>query len=263
MKKNNKKQKKYKIIGLIIGLILLLLISVIIDRKTGKIEVLLKDGAMLINKVVMYPFTALKKDAKTNQTESYLIQKNVNASLEKEIQELKEVLELNKTLTEYEAVNATVLSRNKSYWFNTITIDKGKSSGLEVGMAVITKKGLIGKITKVSDNSSEIKLLTCDDKNFKVSISIKTNEKENFAILNGYDKETGLIKATGIDKTTVINQGDTVLTSGLGSLFPAGIYIGTIEKIEEDKYNLSKTVYIKTYQDFNEIHYVTVLKVKA
>jgi len=263
MKKNNKKQKKYKIMGLIIGLILLLLISVIIDRKTGKIEVLLKDGAMLINKIVMYPFTALNKEGKTNQTESYVIQKNVNDSLEKEIQELKEALELNKTLTEYEPINATILSRNKSYWFNTITIDKGKSSGLDTGMAVITKKGLIGKLTKVSDNSSEVKLLTCDDVNFKVSISIKTNEKDNFAILNGYDEKTGLIKATGIDKTTAINQGDAVLTSGLGSLFPSGIYIGSVERIEEDKYNLSKTVYIKTYQDFNEIHYVTVLKVKA
>ena len=263
MKKNNKKNRKYKIIGLVIGLILLLLVSIIIDRKTGKIEVLLKDGAMLINKVVMYPFTAFNKSNKGNQSESYLIQKNVNASLEKEIQELKEALELNKTLTEYEAVNATILSRNKSYWFNTITIDKGKSSGIDKDMAVITSKGLIGKITKVYDNASEVKLLTCDDTNFKVSISIKVNEKDNFAILNGYDEKTGLIKATGIDKTTVINKGDLVVTSGLGSLFPSGIYIGTIEEIKEDKYNLSKTVYIKTYQDFNEIHYVTVLKVKS
>ena len=62
--------------------------------------------------------------------------------------------------------------------------------------------------------------------------------------------------------STEINKGDVVLTSGLGELIPAGIYIGTVEKIESDKYNLSKNVYIKTYQDFDDIHYVTVLKVK-
>ena len=45
-------------------------------------------------------------------------------------------------------------------------------------------------------------------------------------------------------------------------MFPGGIYIGTVEKVESDKYDLSKTVYIKTYQNFNDIHYVTVLKVK-
>ena len=47
--------------------------------------------------------------------------------IQKEIQELKDTLELNKTLTEYTPVNATILSRNKSYWFNTITIDKGSN----------------------------------------------------------------------------------------------------------------------------------------
>ena len=129
-------------------------------------------------------------------------------------------------------------------------------------MAVITKNGLIGKITKVSHNSSEVKLITSDDTKFKISISIKTNEVDNYAILNGYDKKEGLIKATGIDKTTPINVGDNVLTSGLGSMFPGGIFIGNVEKIEKDKYDLSKTVYIKTKQNFNEIHYVTVLKGK-
>ena len=176
--------------------------------------------------------------------------------------ELKEALELNKTLTEYTPVNATILSRNKSYWFNTITIDKGKSSGIKKNMAVITKKGLVGKINKVSDNSSEIKLITTDDINFKISVAIKTNEVDNYAILNGYDKETGCIKATGIDKTTDVKKDDIVLTSGLGDMFPGGIYIGTVEKVESDKYNLSKNIYVKTYQDFNDIHYVTVLKVK-
>ena len=61
----------------------------------------------------------------------------------------------------------------------------------------------------------------------------------------------------------IIEKGSTVVTSGLGGLFPAGIYIGTVEKIESDKYNLSKTLYIKTNQNFSNIHYVTVLKEKA
>ena len=263
MKKIEKKEKDtWIIIGLTIGCIILLFISTIIDRKTGKIEEVLKDVVVFTQKIIMVPFTSLNKEKGKDQSESYLIQKNVNESLEKEIQELKEALELNRTLTEYDTVNATILSRNKSYWFNTITIDKGKSSGIKKEMAVITKNGLIGKITKVSHNSSEVKLITSNDTKYKVSITIKTNEIDNYAILSGYDKETGLIKATGIDKTTNINIGDSVLTSGLGSRFPGGIFIGTVEKIEKDKYDLSKTVYIKTSQNFNDIHYVTVLKEK-
>lgn len=257
MFKKNKNKIMYIIIGIV--LIVLLSISLLIKRTNNTI---IKDITISINKVVMYPFTKLNKDKNKTQTESYLIQKNINSSLEKEIQELKETLELNKTLTEYNPVNATILSRNKGYWFNTITIDKGSKSGIKENMAVVTKNGLIGKINSVSDTSSEVKLITSDDLNFKVSIAIKTNEVDNFAILNGYDNKTSLIKATGIDKTTNINIGDSVLTSGLGEFFPAGIYIGTVEKIEKDKYNLSKTVYIKLSQNFNDIHYVTVLKVK-
>lgn len=248
-------------VGIVIVLILISL-SVLLPKSNFINKSLLKDSTIILNKIVMYPFTSLTKEKNTNHNESYVIQKNVNESLEKEIQELKEALELNKTLTEYTPINATILSRNKSYWYNTITIDKGKKDGITEDMAVITSKGLIGKISSVSLTSSEIKLITSDDINFKVSIVINTNDVDNFAILNGYDSKTNLIKATGIDKTTNINIGDKVLTSGLGKKFPAGIYIGTVEKIESDKYNLSKTVHIKTYQNFNDIHYVTVLKVK-
>ena len=255
------KKNKKKIIIIVIGIILVVLLSISLLVYRSK-NTFLKDISMSINKVIMYPFTSLNKDKNKDQTETYLIQKNINSSLEKEIQELKDTLELNKTLTEYSPVNATILSRNKSYWFNTITIDKGTSSGIKENMAVVTKNGLIGKISKVSKNSSEVKLITSDDVNFKVSISIKTNEVDNYAILNGYDNKTELIKATGIDKTTNINVGDSVLTSGLGEFFPAGIYVGTVERLEKDKYNLSKTAYIKLSQNFNDIHYVTVLKVK-
>ena len=259
MFKKDKNKKKLIIIIISIVLIILLSISLLIYRDKNTF---LKDISISINKVIMYPFTSLNKDKNKDQSESYLIQKNINSSLEKEIQELKETLELNKTLTEYQPVNATILSRNKSYWFNTITIDKGSKDGIKPNMAVVTKNGLIGKINKVSKTSSEVKLITSDDVNFKISIAIKTNEVDNYAILNGYDNKTKLIKATGIDKTTNINIGDSVVTSGLGEFFPAGIYIGTVEKLEKDKYNLSKTAYIKLSQNFNDIHYVTVLKVK-
>lgn len=261
---NRKKVKNKKVIVslVIIVFAMLLIMSIILNRNTNKLETFAKDIVMAIDKTIMYPHTAIKDKEKLNGDESYLIQKNINTSLEKEIKELKDTLELNRTLTEYEPINATILSRNKSYWFNTITLDKGKNSGIKENMAVITKNGLVGKISKAYDNSSELKLITSDDINFKVSIAIKTNEVDNYAVLNGYDKKTGLIAATGLDKTTVINKGDVVVTSGLGELFPAGIYIGTVEKIESDKYNLSKNIYIKTYQNFNDIHYVTVLKVK-
>ena len=261
-KKNNKKKKILIIAVTIVAIFVALFLSLNLNRSPMQVETIFKDVASSINKVFMYPFTALNKEKNKDQSESYLIQKKINESLEKEIEELKGTLKLNKTLTEYSTVNATILSRNRSYWFNTLTIDKGKKQGIKNDMAVITGQGLIGKISKVYKNSSEVKLLTSDDVNYKVSVAIKCNGKESYAILNGYDVKKNLLKVTGVNKLMEIEPGMDVVTSGLGGVFPAGIFVGTTEKYEMDKYDLSKTVYIKTKVDFDNIHYVTVLKEK-
>lgn len=230
-----------------------LFVSLILNRDYLKIESNIKDILSTIPKI----FVDTTKEI--NQTESYIIQKNINSSLEKEIKELKKLLDLNSTLTEYGIVNATVISRNNMYWFNTLTIDKGKKSGIKKDMAVITTEGLIGKVSKVSNKTSEIKLITADDITYKTSVVIKINEKDYYAILNGYDKNNNLLKLTGIDKSVKLEKGAIVLTSGLG-LMPEGIYIGTVENETLDTYNLSKIVSVKSSQDFNNINYVTILK---
>ena len=259
MFKKKKKNIKLYVISTII-IIILLLMSFNLNRNYSFIEKPFKDLSTKINKLLIQPFTLFSKEKNIDQSKSYIIQKKKNESLEKEIEELKKQLELSKTLTEYDIENATIVSRNKSYWFNNLSIDKGSKHGIKKGQAVITSNGLIGKISKVSNYSSEIKLLTSDDINFKVSISIKANGTDNYAILNGYDNKTNQFILKGIDKNANINVGDDVLTSGLGGVFPTGIYIGKIEKIINDKYDLSKTAYIKSNQDFNNIHYVTILK---
>lgn len=259
-----RKKRKTKNIGIILGVvaisIVLLIISLTATRKITVLEDFLKTTVITFQKVVMAPFTAFGEKKDVDQSESYLIQKNVNESLEKEIRELKQALNLNKTLTEYHPINATVLSRNRSYWLQNITIDKGSRDGLEEDMVVVTSDGLLGKISKAYRTSSEVKLITSNDINYKISVSVTTNSGDIYAVLNGYDKKSGTIKVTGVDKMSHVEVGNVIKTSGLGGMFPRGIYIGTIKEIKDDKYNLSKTLYVETKQNFDEIHYVTVLR---
>ena len=238
----------------------LLFYSLTSNRKVGAVEGVLKDGATIISKIVMTPFTTLNKEKDKDASKSYLIQKNINVHLEEEIEQLRDTLSLNQTLTGYNIVNATVINRNRSYWYQTLTIDKGKSSGLKENMIVITKNGLIGKLEKVTKYSATVKLITANDVNNKVSVSITTSSGETNAILSGYDKKKNEILVSGVDSSIDINKGDAVTTSGLGGVFPRGIYIGKVESVSLDKYGLSKTLAIKTDQNFNSIHYVTILK---
>ena len=261
MYRKNKKRKKIIIIVIVIFCsFFILFYSLSSNRKQTVVESYLKDVSALVMKVVMLPFTSLNDNKGEDLTESYVIQKNLNVHLEEEIEQLRDVLDLNQTLTGYDVVNATVITRNKGYWYQTLTIDKGKKDGLKENMVAITKNGLIGKIERVTNFSSEIKLITANDVNNKVSVSIATTTGETNAILSGYDKDSDLVQISGVDSRVEINVGDVVTTSGLGGMFPRGIYIGEVETITNDKYGLSKTLGIKTNQDFNNIHYVTILK---
>ena len=259
-RKSKKKKKFIIIIKVIIVAFFILFYSLSSNRKLTVLESFFKDVATIVMKGVMLPFTSLNADKDTNLTESYVIQKNLNVHLEEEIEQLRDTLDLNQTLTGYDIVNATVITRNRSYWYQTLTIDKGSNDGLKKNMVAITKDGLIGKIQNVTNYSSEIKLITANDVNNKVSVSIATTTGETTAILSGYNKENNLVLISGVDSRVDINKGDIVTTSGLGGMFPRGIYIGEVEQVTNDKYGLSKTLGVKTTQNFNNIHYVTVLR---
>ena len=255
------KKKKRKHIIIYIGVIVLILIGVFyslkLNRKTNIFE---KIGKTISDSITSIIFLPIKEDVP--QDNSYILEKNKNKTLEKEITELKKVLDLKSTYTDYDKINATVIVRNKSYWLDTISIDKGRKDGIKKNMAVITKEGLVGKIDKVYNNSSEVKLLTTNSKNYQVSVMISNKEEDQLGILNGFNKNNNLLIITGINRNSKIDINDQVTTSGIGGVFPKGIYIGKVEKIDIDKYNLSKTLYVKTNQEYNRIHYVTVLRTK-
>lgn len=186
--------------------------------------------------------------------ENIKLEEYLNSSLEEDNQQLKELLELNRTLSDFEYVNATVLYRNVSYWLDTITIDKGEQDGVGVNDGVVTKNGLIGKVVTVNKDNSVVSLLTTDD-SYYVSVSVNGSN----GLLYTYDKKEQALKVKGIDKKEEIKEGDAVLTNGLGGLFPKGLYIGKVKKIENDTYDLSKVVYVDVEQNFNDIAYVMVV----
>jgi len=183
--------------------------------------------------------------------------------LQKEITELKSILELNATLSEYTYINATAINRNIGYWYNNITIDKGSKNGIKKGDAVITSNGLIGKITSVSNFSSTVKLLTSDEISNKISVKINSNDEYLYGLLIGYDKEYNIYKIEGITNSDNIKEGDLVTTTGLTDYFPSGILIGKVSRLVKDEYDLNSIVEVTPTVNFEDINIVTVLNRKA
>ena len=278
MFRNRRIKKYYVIIILLIISILLLIFSFIIKdkRNLSIIEKTIKDTTLSINKTINIPINYIEDKIKEYKSkhklyEKYekLIKKYDKVKLmetkyeeaEKEIKDLKKVLELNNTLSESSYMNATIINRNIGYWYNTITIDKGEKDGVEKDMAVINNDGLIGIVTKTSKLNSTVKLLTTTDTNSKISVKIKVDEDNYiFGLLVGYDKDKKSFIIEGIANNTEIPISSMVTTTGLGNNFPSGILIGRVDKITKDNFDLARTVLVKSSVDFDNINYVTVLK---
>ena len=196
---------KFFVIGIIILFVILMAItahSLDEDKELNFFEKTIKDSVTFVEKILYAPigfvkekvemfsetkdlykkYTKLKE--KVEKTNLYYAQIE---ELQKEVTELKSTLELNSTLSEYSYVNATVVNRNVGYWYNTFVIDKGSKNGVKEGDAVITNKGLIGKIINVSNFSSTVKLLTSDEINNKISIKISSDDNKHYGLLIGYD----------------------------------------------------------------------------
>lgn len=264
MRKKKKERKKIIILAIILLIVLLSLVIVIDDeRNLTKFEKVIKDGVVTLSNIVSTPFLAIKNNFFSESKNEYQhnLEKQedigLNSEILKENEELKELLELNKTLSEREYINATVINRNIAYWFNEITINKGSKNGISEGMAVINSKGLIGKIIKTSSNTSKVKLLTDEHMEDKISVKIEYDDRFVYGLLSNY--KDGEFIINGISNNIEIKEGAKVTTSGLTDLFPSGILIGYVDEVAFDNFDLAKTLKVKSDIDFNDIYYVTIL----
>lgn len=244
------------------------------NRKVSFVENIFKSTGTFTLKVVSYPINffndTIKREREKNRIydtyhsmqEKYDSINTLASELKeakKEVADLEELLNLNSTFSENSYVNATVLSRNVGYWYDDIILDKGSSDSISEFSAVVNQDGLIGYITSVAKRSSTVKLLTNSNIN-KISIKIEVGDSFVYGLLTGYDRDTNTFKIEGISENTGIPENARVTTTGLGDKFPSGLLIGTVKDVTLDNFELAKTVYVKPSLDFNDIHYVSVLK---
>ena len=279
----NKKRfdKRYLLILIVVVIALVLTLlaaSLKEDRDLNPVEKVANDIGTVVLKVVSAPFNFVQDKIdeaieKNNLYEKYKELKNKeeqvdsviaqNENLQNEVDKLKETLELNTILSDKVFLNATVVSRNIGYWYDEITIDKGSKNGIEKGMAVVTSKGLIGQITKVSNYSSTVKLLSNENMSDKISVKIKVGDDYVYGLISMYDSKTNTYTVEGISENVDIEKGADVVTTGMGTVFPSGLMVGTAQKVTTDNFDLSKVVEVKASVDFDDLDYVTVLKRKS
>ena len=206
-----------------------------------------------ILKNIIYSFNI--KDKKFNLNDNFLIEELENK--QEEINELKDLLNI-KILSNYKIIYATVINRNQEYFYDELVINKGSIDNIKENSIVVVSKCLIGKIIKVNLNNSIVKLITNKDVYSMLSVQINMKDKYVYGILKSYDDKSNSFLIEGIDENINIEENSNVTTTGLG-LYPSGIVIGKVVRIQKDNFDLSSIVKVEPYIDFNNIRYVGVL----
>ncbi len=165
---------------------------------------------------------------------------------------LRELLEFRKD-SFYEFMPCDVIARSSSRFHHSITVDRGSDSGVLPGMPVVGYRGLAGRVTQVFPSSSRVLLL--NNKSVSVSCLVKRSR-----VVGVLEWERGnLFSLDYVGKEEDVLPGDTLVTSGLGRVFPKGFPVGTVFQVAEEKTELSRRVGIICMTDLNKLEEVFII----
>lgn len=181
--------------------------------------------------------------------------------IEKENEELRDMLDLVESPRDFEPILANVISRSPERWLEQLTINRGSMHGIKVNMAVMTVDGMIGKVSSVSNLTSSVQLITGFDQLNRISATISREKGDNiFGLIEGYNKEQEALIFRIIEQSDKnVKKGELVVSSNKGGLFPDNLPIGTIKEVSPDQYGLTKTAYVEPAANMYEINHVIVV----
>lgn len=205
--------------------------------------------------------------------ENVQLQRQVTAldNADRENRQLVKLVALDKTgsLAGLEPVTSRVIGRSPTIWYSTLNIDKGSSAGVRVDQAVVSGDGLVGRISAVTTGAAQVTLLTDQSS----GVSAKVTPRPDRPARNRLGLP-GLVKpAVGSPSDVLLDflprgakvvQGDRVVTSGtrsdrLESLFPPGIPIGLVSKVDVTELDLYQRVHVRPFAPLRQLDFVQVL----
>lgn len=212
--------------------------------------------AGIIQQIFNFHSTAQENEqlkARLAQTESELRNTREQAA---ENERLKGLLNL-KQETHYDNVPAQVIARDPSIWFNTVTVDRGSTSGIAVNMPVVTATGIVGRVVAVSPWSSQVMLIT-DEKAGAGAVVGQLGQSGAMGSIRG-GGEKGLVEMRYVSGLEKVEVGDYVLTTGQDGIYPPGLNIGEVVDLKRGTATQSHQILIKPSAGLDHLEDVAVL----
>ncbi len=269
MKKKEKRARQIKallIFGIVLTLFLILIVSTV-GRKGFNTP---HKFALEVVGTLQSAFTQVTSGLGTLWTDYVALWdvREENKKLSEEISKLKainnhyqEAISTNVRLTKLLKVKeslppptltAQIIGKDPSIWSRTVVVDRGSNEGVRKGMPVVTDEGVVGQVMDTSPHFAKVLLAT--DPNSAIDA------------LDQSTRVQGIIKGDGhtfsmhyVLKNYIITEGDTIITSGVGGVFPKGLPIGKVSNITKSRRGMFQQITISPAVDFSTIEYLIII----
>ena len=167
-------------------------------------------------------------------------------------QRLEQLLDMKKDI-KAPTVAASVIGEDITSWFRTLVINRGSSSGIREGMAVISADGVVGQTVKVSSTTARVLLLT--DHASGIAATIQRSRARG--VVKGKGEMLCTLEFTTREEE--VKVGDTVITSGVGGVFLKGLPIGEVTMVKRGEYGIFQTISIRPSANLPHLEEVLVV----
>ena len=179
-------------------------------------------------------------------------------NLKQESERLRTMVNFSKARDEYNYVGADIIGISGNNFLDGFIINKGENKGIKKRMIAMTGEGLVGQVTSVGNNWAIVQCLS--NENIAVAALVQST-RDNNGIVKGYKDENNrlLAEIQRLSLDSGIKVGDVIVTSGLGGIYPAGIRIGSVLSVHEDKGEVMKSAILEPYVNFAKIQEVFIV----
>jgi rod shape-determining protein MreC len=164
---------------------------------------------------------------------------------------LEELLEFKEKLN-FEPLAARVVGKEPAYWYQTIVVDRGKKDDVLEGMIVLAPSGVVGQVIHTGEHYS--KILLANAPSSAIDAMIQKNRIRG--ILKGAGERGYVLHY--VLKNADIEEGDYIVTAGIGGVFPAGIPLGIVSKIHKKRRGMFQEIEVQPHVDFQKLEFVFI-----
>jgi rod shape-determining protein MreC len=159
-------------------------------------------------------------------------------------------------MSSYELEPVRVVAREPSQRLRSVVIDGGKRRGVTPFMPVVNADGLVGKVVHVLPYMSLVQLLP--DPLNRTSVTIRPSR-----VVGVLETENGIVLFVRCRTHAEVDSGDTVVTSGLGGIYPKGLFVGTVRRLAADEDPLFVRAVVDPFVRFNRLEEAFVMRLSA